>query len=194
MAASVGSVTHKAKFTLPSLSVSYRLQASRVLLPLTLISSQFHVTWREVGRPALSTHNCVRSFCPGSSFGPAVSLTQVSTRCGSPSGAAAARRRELVAGVRISAINSKVGRRIFLITFSFSKYVLFMFQIALENMNRRSISCIVKKRTAKKYWFSMNGSVGLFKKQSETTQLGFATGSSGTPWRFSATSDQIGAT
>ena len=81
MGASVGSVTHSAKFTLPSLSVSYRLQASRVLLPLTLISSQFHVTWREVGKPALSTQSCVRSFWPGSSFAPAVSLVQVSAAC-----------------------------------------------------------------------------------------------------------------
>lgn len=78
MPASVGSVTHNEKFTLPSPSVSYRLQASRVLLPLTLISSQFHVTWRVVGRPFESTQSCVRSFWPGSSFAPAVSLTQVS--------------------------------------------------------------------------------------------------------------------
>jgi hypothetical protein len=81
MGASVGSVTHSAKFTLPSLSVSYRLQASRVLLPLTLISSQFHVTWRETGRLASSTQSCVRSFWPGSSFAPAVSLTHVRAAC-----------------------------------------------------------------------------------------------------------------
>lgn len=55
--ASVGSVTHKEKFTFPSPSVSNRAQASSVLLPLTLISSQFHVTWREFGRPALSTQS-----------------------------------------------------------------------------------------------------------------------------------------
>src|SRR5215208_2596813 len=78
MDASVGSVTHSAKFTLPSLSVSYRLQASRVLLPLTLTSSQFQVTWRVSGRPASSTQSWVRSFCPGSSLAPAVSLTQLS--------------------------------------------------------------------------------------------------------------------
>src|SRR5215216_5142474 len=51
MGASVGSVTHSEKFTLPSPSVSNRAQASRVLLPVTLISSQFHKTVREVGRP-----------------------------------------------------------------------------------------------------------------------------------------------
>src|SRR5215216_4693724 len=78
MASSVGSVTHSEKFTFPSPSVSYRLQASRVLLPVTLISSQFQVTWR---KPAteVSTQSCVRSFWPGSSFAPAVSLIQLST-------------------------------------------------------------------------------------------------------------------
>ena len=81
MGASVGSVTHSAKFTLPSLSVSYRLQASRVLLPLTLISSQFQVTWSETGRFASSTQSCVRSFCPGSSFAPAVLLEHVRAAC-----------------------------------------------------------------------------------------------------------------
>ena len=79
MGASVGSVTHKEKFTFPSLSVSNRAQASSVLLPETLISSQFHVTLRKVGKPALSIQSCVRSFCPGSSFAPAVSLTQLRT-------------------------------------------------------------------------------------------------------------------
>ena len=74
----MGSVTHSAKFTLPSPFVSNRLQASRVLLPLTLISSQFHVTWRVNGRPELSMQSWVRSFCPGSSLAPAVSLTQLS--------------------------------------------------------------------------------------------------------------------
>lgn len=121
MAASVGSVTHSAKFTFPSLSVSYRLQASKVLFPVTVISSQFHVTWSEVGKLASSTQSFVRSFCPGSSFAPAVSMTQVCKRTGCPSGAAAAWKRELVAGVRISTINNNVGRKIFLIVvFSFS--------------------------------------------------------------------------
>src|SRR6266545_6737234 len=78
MPASVGSVTHNEKFTLPSPSVSYRLHASSVLLPLTLISSQFQVTLSEVGRPASSTHNWVRSFWPGSSLAPAVSFTHCS--------------------------------------------------------------------------------------------------------------------
>src|SRR5215208_5075580 len=75
---SVGSVTHRAKFTLPSLSLSYKLQASRVLAPVTLISSQFHVTCRVRGKPAMSTQSWVRSFCPGSSFAPAVSGVHVS--------------------------------------------------------------------------------------------------------------------
>ena len=78
MGASVGSVTQSEKFTLPSPSVSNRAQASSVLLPLTVISSQFQVIWRVVGKPALSTQSCVRSFCPGSSFAPAVSLVQTS--------------------------------------------------------------------------------------------------------------------
>lgn len=77
IASSVGSVTHNAKFTLPSPSVSYRLQASSVLLPLTLISSQFQVTVR-IPDTELSTQSCVRSFCPGSSLAPAVSSTQFS--------------------------------------------------------------------------------------------------------------------
>ena len=79
MGASVGSVTHSEKLTMPSPSVSNRAQASSVLFPLTLISSQFHVTDKELGRPELSTHSCVRSFCPGSSLAPAVSLVHVST-------------------------------------------------------------------------------------------------------------------
>jgi hypothetical protein len=79
MESSVGSVTHREKFTFPSPSVSNRAQASRVLFPLTLISSQFHVTWREVGRPELSIQSCVRSFCPGSSLAPAVSFVQLRT-------------------------------------------------------------------------------------------------------------------
>jgi hypothetical protein len=78
MGPSVGSVTHNEKFTLPSPLVSYRLHASSVLLPETLISSQFHDTLRDAGRPASSTHSRVRSFWPGSSLGPAVSLTHVS--------------------------------------------------------------------------------------------------------------------
>ena len=81
MAASVGSVTHNEKFTFPSPSVSNRAQASSVLLPLTLISSQFQLTTKESGRPALSMHILVRSFCPGSSLAPAVSLTQTSAAC-----------------------------------------------------------------------------------------------------------------
>ena len=81
MGSSVGSVTHNEKFTFPSPSVSNRAQASSVLLPVTLISSQFQVTTKESGRPALSMHNCVRSFCPGSSLAPAVSLTQTSAAC-----------------------------------------------------------------------------------------------------------------
>ena len=80
MGASVGSVTQRAKFTLPSPSVSNKLQASRVLLPVTLISSQFHETRRVAGSPASSTQSCVRSFWPGSSFAPAVSGEQVNTR------------------------------------------------------------------------------------------------------------------
>lgn len=121
MASSVGSVTHSEKFTLPSPSVSYRLQASSVLLPLTLISSQFQVTWSEVGKLASSTQSWVRSFCPGSSFGPAVSTTQVCTSTGCPSGAAAALRRVLVVGVRTSATNNNTGRKIFLMAFSFAR-------------------------------------------------------------------------
>jgi hypothetical protein len=35
----------------------------------------------EVGRPARSTHSCVRSFWPGSSFAPAVSLVQTNAAC-----------------------------------------------------------------------------------------------------------------
>ena len=81
MAASVGSVTHNEKFTFPSPSVSNKAQASSVFAPLTLVSSQFHETVREVGRPALSMHNCVRSFWPGSSFAPAVSLVQTNAAC-----------------------------------------------------------------------------------------------------------------
>ena len=78
MDASVGSVTHNEKLTFPSPSVSNKAQASRVLFPLTVTSSQFHSTVRDVGRPALSTHNRVRSFCPGSSLAPAVSLVHTS--------------------------------------------------------------------------------------------------------------------
>jgi hypothetical protein len=81
MGSSVGSVTHNEKFTFPSPSVSNRAQASSVLLPLTLISSQFQEIVREVGRPALSMHNCVKSFWPGSSFAPAVSLVQTNAAC-----------------------------------------------------------------------------------------------------------------
>ena len=77
MGASVGSVTHNEKFTFPSASVSNRAQASSVLLPVTVVSSQFHKTVREVGRPELSTQSRVRSFCPGSSLAPAVSLVQM---------------------------------------------------------------------------------------------------------------------
>lgn len=77
--ASVGSVTHNEKFTFPSPSVSNRAQASSVLFPLTVVSSQFHSTVREVGSPAVSTHRRVRSFCPGSSLAPAVSFVQLST-------------------------------------------------------------------------------------------------------------------
>lgn len=62
MGASVGSVTQSAKFTLPSPSVSNRLHASRVFAPVTIVSSQFHVTWSEVGKPARSIQSCVRSF------------------------------------------------------------------------------------------------------------------------------------
>jgi hypothetical protein len=75
MGSSVGSVTHNEKFTFPSPSVSNSAQASSVLWPLTVISSQFQITVRDVGRPALSTQSRVRSFCPGSSLAPAVSLT-----------------------------------------------------------------------------------------------------------------------
>ena len=70
-------LTHSEKFTLPSLSVSYKLQPSSVFAPLTLISSKLKDTFSDVGRPVSSTHNRVRSFWPGSSFAPAVSLTQV---------------------------------------------------------------------------------------------------------------------
>ena len=77
----MGSVTQRAKFTLPSLSVSYKLQASRVLAPDTLISSQFQVTCRVRGKPARSTQNWVRSFCPGSSLAPAVSGVHVRAAC-----------------------------------------------------------------------------------------------------------------
>jgi hypothetical protein len=79
MGSSVGSVTHNEKFTFPSPSVSNRLQASSVLSPLTLIWSQFQDTLSEVGRPAVSTQSIVRSFCPGSSLAPAVSLTHART-------------------------------------------------------------------------------------------------------------------
>ena len=79
MGSSVGSVTHNEKFTFPSPSVSKRAQASSELLPETLVSSQFHVTVSDVGSPEVSTQRFVRSFCPGSSFDPAVSLVQVST-------------------------------------------------------------------------------------------------------------------
>ena len=79
MGASVGSVTHNEKLTFPSPSVSNKAQASRVLFPLTLISSQFHSTVRDVGSPELSTHSRVKSFCPGSSLAPAVSFVHVRT-------------------------------------------------------------------------------------------------------------------
>src|SRR4051812_39165850 len=70
-------VTHSAKLTFVSLSVSNRVHASPVFEPPKPVVSQLHFTSMLVGAPEGSTDCWVRSFWPGSSLAPCSSTVVV---------------------------------------------------------------------------------------------------------------------